>query len=182
LGFVARPYRTRQSTKHFYQNHNQPFSLATTSSTDRVPEAHGGPGPPWAVLPWAVLPNTPFYQIAGPRPLPFYLQENLDRWVVWITKPNTTTIKTQAPKMVAEDDGQAFWNRTVQDADYTKTNSTTTRRQGREPSSCRHASARKPSRRSLREISVRMVIFSMPLSINGQQRAQWGSIGRSVSI
>jgi hypothetical protein len=81
-----------------------------------------------------------------------------------------------------EDDGQAFWNRTVQDADYTKTNSTTTRRQGREPSSCRHASARKPSRRSLREISVRMVIFSMPLSINGQQRAQWGSIGRSVSI
>jgi hypothetical protein len=39
---AARPYRTRQSAKHFYQNHIQSFSLSTTS-TDRVPEVHGVP-------------------------------------------------------------------------------------------------------------------------------------------
>jgi len=46
---------------------NQSFSLLATS-TDRASEVQA-----------CGLPNTPFYQIAGPRPLPFYFQGSIEQ-------------------------------------------------------------------------------------------------------
>ena len=62
---AAGSYRTRQSAKHFFK----------TTSNDRVPEVHGGLHC-WAV--WITEHN--IYQIAGPRPLPFYFQESISNW------------------------------------------------------------------------------------------------------
>jgi hypothetical protein len=70
LGFdsLANPRPGRSPTLQNETTISQAFYK--TTSTDRVPEGQGDPrSPPCPVGPYG-LPNTPYYQNAGPRPLP----------------------------------------------------------------------------------------------------------------
>jgi hypothetical protein len=78
---VARPYRTRQSAKHFDQNHRTRLANISLCQPHRQIEYQRCTGPPVPPLHrWAVwITEPPFYLNAGPRPLPFYLSWSINQ-------------------------------------------------------------------------------------------------------